>query len=85
MYCFEVLPCSWPVVLLFLCLYVYHFLTGSFFCDCGPGYMLYNGTQCSDTNECELNAECDQKCINHAGYYECGCRQGFTLDTDGKR
>ena len=28
----------------------------------------------------QLDPECDQTCLNTAGSYECGCREGFVLD-----
>lgn len=36
--------------------------------------------ECADINECGVNnGGCDQKCINNAGDYSCGCNVGFEL------
>lgn len=38
--------------------------------------------ECADINECaKQNGGCDQKCINSAGDYSCGCNIGFELYT----
>ena len=39
---------------------------------------------CSDINECEnSNGGCDHICNNTIGSFECDCRDGFLLDSDG--
>ena len=36
-------------------------------------------------NECGYNnGGCEQKCINHAGVYECACESGLFLQADGR-
>ena len=38
----------------------------------------------SDVIECdEDNGSCSQICINTEGSYECSCRNGYVLDSDG--
>ena len=37
-----------------------------------------------DLNECsERFSGCEQLCNNTDGSYQCGCREGYTLNTDG--
>ena len=38
-----------------------------------------------DNNECATgNGGCDQICVNKPGSFECQCKEGYTLDEDGK-
>ena len=38
-----------------------------------------------DTNECDDdNGGCSQNCTNTEGSFECFCRNGYILDSDGK-
>ena len=38
-----------------------------------------------DVNECEtFNGGCDHQCNNTVGSFNCNCRKGFFLDTNGK-
>eukprot|EP00794_Sanderia_malayensis_P007138 gene7138-7943_t len=44
-----------------------------------------NNMRCVDKNECQLNnVDCQQRCINIANGYKCGCYQGYVLNADGK-
>ena len=39
----------------------------------------------SDINECEdNNGSCSHICVNTEGSFECFCRDGYVLDSDGK-
>ena len=39
----------------------------------------------SDINECnKRNGGCSQLCVNKKGSFECRCRTGFKLQTDGR-
>ena len=46
--------------------------------------MFYN-CYFSDIDECFSVSDnnCDQECINTFGSFECGCGEGYILDTDG--
>ncbi|GFO08044.1 epidermal growth factor protein 7 [Plakobranchus ocellatus] len=49
-------------------------------CMCAEGYM---GRYCHvDIDECAGKNECQQKCINRPGTYECACVDGFSLAED---
>ena len=37
-----------------------------------------------DINECEGANDCQQRCTNLMGSYNCSCQDGFTLNSDGK-
>ena len=38
-----------------------------------------------DINECDVsNGGCSHNCTNTEGSFECSCRVGYTLDSDGK-
>ena len=38
----------------------------------------------ADVNECIGAHDCQQDCQNTEGSYECSCREGFTIATDGR-
>ena len=41
---------------------------------------------CSDVDECVTRTHmCAQICLNTNGSYTCSCRDGFTLNADGRR
>ncbi|KAH3847198.1 hypothetical protein DPMN_089515 [Dreissena polymorpha] len=49
-------------------------------CVCPNGY---NGTNCTDLNECETGRHtCSQECINTVGGYNCKCEVGHFLQND---
>ncbi|XP_052236237.1 uncharacterized protein LOC127848005 isoform X4 [Dreissena polymorpha] len=49
-------------------------------CVCPNGY---NGTYCTDIDECENGKEtCDQNCNNTIGGYNCECQVGYFLEND---
>ena len=37
-----------------------------------------------DVNECEGVNDCQQRCINTVGSYNCSCQAGFMLNNDGR-
>ena len=47
-------------------------------CFCSPGYQP-NGLHCIDTDECNIDGSCDQKCKNTDGSYLCSCEKGYKL------
>ncbi|XP_057306995.1 uncharacterized protein LOC130645132 [Hydractinia symbiolongicarpus] len=56
-------------------------------CSCDKGYNLdaASGKFCHDIDECALNiGGCSQICTNTLGSYDCRCREGYYLDSDGK-
>ena len=39
----------------------------------------------TDINECDANNDgCSHNCTNTEGSFECSCRVGYILDSDGK-
>ncbi|KAK7092483.1 hypothetical protein V1264_008221 [Littorina saxatilis] len=56
---------------------------GTFQCPCFSGYMNDKGT-CKDIDECSLGSDnCQQKCVNVVGSYNCECNYyGYRLNTD---
>ncbi|KAM9306546.1 epidermal growth factor-like protein 7 isoform 1-T3 [Pholidichthys leucotaenia] len=51
-------------------------------CACPLGW---TGRQCqTDVDECAERRPCSQQCVNTAGSYRCGCRDGFSLAGDGR-
>ncbi|CAL4166564.1 unnamed protein product, partial [Meganyctiphanes norvegica] len=55
-------------------------------CYCPPGKQVSNDTRtCIDKDECLEWGYCDQGCKNSDGFYNCTCKDGFTLALDNKR
>ncbi|CAH2098009.1 unnamed protein product [Euphydryas editha] len=52
-------------------------------CYCQPGYEWRNG-HCVDSDECEWEGACSQRCTNLPGSYTCACVDGYTLRDDKK-
>ncbi|XP_052274481.1 uncharacterized protein LOC127874294 isoform X2 [Dreissena polymorpha] len=53
---------------------------GEVICVCHNGY---NGTNCTDIDECENGKEtCDQNCKNTIGGYKCECQVGYFMEND---
>ena len=47
-------------------------------------YMYSNTDILADINECdERNGGCTHSCKNTKGSFECSCREGFVLDSNG--
>lgn len=43
-----------------------------------------NGTRCTDFDECAVNnGGCEHNCANSEGSYQCTCRPGFNLQSNG--
>ena len=38
-----------------------------------------------DVDECTSGVPCEHMCINTEGSFQCSCRTGYTLDSDGSR
>jgi hypothetical protein len=59
-------------------------LSGSYQCDCYPGYTLDSDNHnCSDKKECDTdNGGCQHLCRELSGSYQCDCYPGYTLDSD---
>ncbi|KAK7085741.1 hypothetical protein SK128_012854, partial [Halocaridina rubra] len=55
------------------------------FCKCKKGYMLINGTQCEDIDECIEPGICSQVCINLKGNFKCECVDGYARDPHDHR
>uniref|UniRef100_A0A673MMT2 EGF-like domain-containing protein n=1 Tax=Sinocyclocheilus rhinocerous TaxID=307959 RepID=A0A673MMT2_9TELE len=54
--------------------------TGSFFCDCGPGYS-FSQNQCLDVDECATgHCSAYASCENLPGSFICACLAGFEGD-----
>lgn len=67
--------CAWPCVNGGTCLRPDQ-------CACPLGW---TGHQCqTDVDECAERRPCAQDCVNTAGSYQCGCRDGFRLAGDGQ-
>ena len=51
-----------------------------------PPLLLSHATDFSDVDECLDSAlnDCEDKCINIIGSYNCSCDDGFILDIDGR-
>ncbi|KAJ8261352.1 hypothetical protein COCON_G00170750 [Conger conger] len=50
-------------------------------CVCPQGW---TGQHCqTDVDECSGPNPCSQRCVNTAGSYRCGCREGYSLAWDG--
>ena len=39
---------------------------------------------CNDIDECSNGNGCDHICFNLPGSFECECREGYQLETDGR-
>jgi hypothetical protein len=61
-------------------------ITGKQQCFCRHSECLIkpvNGSMCYDVDECSTNnGGCQHICTNHAGYFECSCKNGYILNTD---
>ncbi|XP_068234569.1 very low-density lipoprotein receptor-like isoform X2 [Palaemon carinicauda] len=55
------------------------------FCKCSKGYMLVNGTQCEDIDECMEPGICSQVCWNLKGTFKCECVAGYSRDPHNPR
>ena len=53
-------------------------------CSCRSGFILFDdGRTCVEINECTLNTDdCQQECINVVGGFQCGCYEGYSLNSD---
>ncbi|CAH0717530.1 unnamed protein product, partial [Brenthis ino] len=50
-------------------------------CYCQPGYEWRDG-RCVDSDECEWEGACAQRCSNLPGSYACACAAGYVLRAD---
>ncbi|XP_046973357.1 prolow-density lipoprotein receptor-related protein 1 [Vanessa cardui] len=50
-------------------------------CYCQPGYEPRDGA-CVDSDECEWEGACSQRCSNLPGSYACACADGYALRDD---
>ncbi|KAG0726660.1 Very low-density lipoprotein receptor [Chionoecetes opilio] len=50
------------------------------YCKCNKGFMLMNGTQCEDIDECLEPGICSQVCRNFKGGHKCECVRGYARD-----
>ncbi|KAK7452815.1 hypothetical protein BaRGS_00039699, partial [Batillaria attramentaria] len=55
--------------------------SGELTCSCRDGYTLNTADNrtCSDINECDTTAGCEQMCTDTMGSYTCSCAAGFGL------
>lgn len=52
-------------------------------CNCPDGFVK-DETKCTDINECQSNHDCEQKCSNTNGSYNCSCYEEFMLVNKSK-
>ena len=62
-----------------------HFSAFHLFCICSVGLIAYYIIISSDINECRTsNGGCQYICLNTLGSYQCQCRTGYTLFSNGR-
>uniref|UniRef100_H2YES2 EGF-like domain-containing protein n=1 Tax=Ciona savignyi TaxID=51511 RepID=H2YES2_CIOSA len=62
-----------------------HNQEGEIVCSCRPGWKLDgDGRHCTDIDECALvsRGNCQQRCLNVPGSWECGCYDGYRRRND---